>query len=166
MDAATTSAVVLPLVGVVLGTAGTLVGQFLATRGERRRHTADLAAAARAERKQAVVDFLSAAQRVERVIDNAQHRSHSADRDTVDELLHSLWLSKKLLELVCGHDVASTAHRFTSTLENMARGGADLTDRQRANRAEFMESARCELGIDGPRLYPVGAGRRGVEGPE
>jgi hypothetical protein len=163
---ASISAVVLPLVGVLLGTAGTLTGQYLATRGDTRRHAAALAAAARAERKQAIVDFLAAAQRVEQVIDNAAHRAQPTDDTAVDELLHQLWLAKKLVELVCGHELASAAHDFTSTLENMARGNradlADLSDRQRTARSEFMESARHELGVTGPRLYPVGTAPRAI----
>ncbi|MFG2043335.1 hypothetical protein [Dactylosporangium sp. NPDC048998] len=152
------SAVILPLVGVVLGTAGTLTGQYLATRNERRRHDAQLAAAARAERKQAITEFLSAAQRVELQIDNAHHRGIAADPHALDQLLHELWLSKKLLELVCGRPTASAAHAFTTTLENMSRGGrTDLGPRQRSTRAVFMESARAELGAAGPPLYPIPA---------
>lgn len=161
MDAGTIGAVALPLVGVLLGTLGTLTGQYLATRGDLKRHTAELAAAARAERKQSIVDYLASAQRVEQVIDNALHRQVRADSDAVDLVLHNLWLAKKLLELVCSYELASAAHTFTSTLENLARSRpAGLTERQRADRAEFMEAARRELGISGPRLYPIGSARR------
>jgi len=153
MDAAIVSATILPLVGVALGTVGTLTGQYLATRAEFRRHTDQRAAADRAERKEAIVAFLDAAQRVEQVVeDRIRGRSPG---DSVDDLLHPLWLAKKLLELVCGFDLASVAHRYTSTLHTLAHAAAP--DGPAAGwkeyRAEFMEAARRELGIRGPRLY-------------
>jgi len=154
MDGAALSATILPLVGVALGTAGTLTGQYLATRGEARRHTDQRAAETRAERKEAIVGFLDAVQRVEQVVDDRMHgRSPTA---AVDDLLHSLWLSKKLLELVCSFDLASAAHRYTSTLHDLAQSPsiAGPSAAQKECRAEFMEAARRELGIDGRRLYP------------
>jgi hypothetical protein len=156
VDAATISAVVLPLVGVALGTAGTLTGQYLATSVEHRRHRATLAAAVRDERKAAIAEFLSAAQSAEQVIDNAVHRSVTTDGGTVDGLLHQLWLSKKIMELVCSHELSKAAHAYTKVLERMARGtaGEAEQDRQFSTRGDFMEAARQELGVPGPRLYP------------
>lgn len=155
MDGATVGAAILPLVGVALGTAGTLTGQYLATRGESRRHADQRAAAARAERKEAIVAFLDAVQRVEQVVDDRMHRVPPDDA-SVHDLLHALWLSKKLLELVCSFGLASVAHKYTSTLHSLASSTAGGSPaRQKEYRAEFMEAARNELGIDGPRLYPA-----------
>jgi hypothetical protein len=155
MDAATVSATVLPLVGVALGTVGTLTGQYLATRGESRRHADQRAAAARAERKETIIGFLDAAQRVEQVVDDRTHGRSTADA-ALDDRLHALWLAKKLLELVCSFGLASVAHKYTSTLHTLAWSSS--TDKasasQKEYRAEFMEAARRELGIQGPRLYP------------
>jgi hypothetical protein len=159
MSASTISAVILPLVGVALGTAGTLTGQYLAVGAERRRHKAELAAAARSEVKQAITEFLAVAQRAERVVDNAVDRSVATERDTVDSMLHELWLSKKLMELVCSHELSTAAHAYTSVLDRMARGtaGEPERQRQRVTRGDFMEAARQELGVSGPRLYPGSA---------
>jgi len=156
MDATTVGAVVLPLVGVALGTAGTLTGQYLATRGDARRHLAAEAAAARTERKQAIVDFLDAAQRLEQRLDDRVHGRPQPDAD-VGDLLHALWLAKKVLELVCGYELATVAHRYTALLHSLSRA-AQSTGRSAehvAYRAEFIEAARRELGVAGPRLYPV-----------
>jgi hypothetical protein len=155
MDAATVSATILPLVGVALGTAGTLTGQYLATRGESRRHADQRAAEVRAECKEAIVGFLDAAQRVEQVVDDRTHGRPSAEAE-LDDRLHALWLAKKLLELVCGFDLASVAHKYTSTLHSLAWSTSidEPSASQKKYRAEFMEAARRELGIQGPRLYP------------
>jgi hypothetical protein len=64
MAAMTWSATILPLAGVALGSAGTLVGQYLTTRVTVRREEREQAAAERAERKEAIMGFLSSAQTV------------------------------------------------------------------------------------------------------
>jgi hypothetical protein len=147
---------VLPLVGVALGTAGTLTGQYLATRGDARRQATERDADLRGERKAAITTFLDAVQRVEQVVDARRRGVTAPDRQAVDDLLHTLWLTKKLLELVCGHEVATRAHHYTTTLNRLALAvdeDADLDIRQRTTRGGFMEAARAELGVAGPRLY-------------
>jgi hypothetical protein len=148
MDVAAT---ILPLVGVALGTAGTLTGQYLATRGEAQRHVERRTAEARAECKEAIVGFLGAAQRLEQVVDD--RRRGQPPPPSLDDLLHELWLAKKVLELVCGHELASAAHRYTSGLHAAAEGEEAPAGAPKRERGDFMEAARRELGIDGPRLY-------------
>ncbi len=155
MDGAIVGAAILPLIGVAMGTAGTLAGQYLAVRAESRRHADQRAAAARAERKEAIVGLLDAVQRVEQVVDHRM-RGGPSDETLVDERLHAMWLSKKLLELVCSPSLASVAHRYVSTLHSLASSSTTgSTARHNEHRAEFMEAARDELGIDGSRLYPA-----------
>jgi hypothetical protein len=148
-------ATALPLVGVALGTIGTLTGQYLATRGDAQRQANERAMGLRAERKAAIAAFLDGAQRMEQVVD-ARRRGVADGHPDVDDLLHSLWLNKKLLELVCGYDLARVAHRYTSTLTRLVHAPeptADLDLAQRTARGEFMETARDELGVTGPQLY-------------
>lgn len=154
MGAAAVGDAILPLVGVALGTAGTLTGQYLATRGESRRHADQRAAEIRAERKEAIIAFLDAAQRVEQLVDD-RGMSLSTARVAVGNLVHALWLSKKLLELVCGFELASVAHKYASTLHTLAQAPSidQASAGQHEYRAEFMEAARRELGVQGPRLY-------------
>jgi hypothetical protein len=144
---------VLPLVGVALGTLGTLTGQYLATRGATRRHADELAAALRAERKSAIVGFLDKAQHVERLLDARDHGRVEPEAEA-ESRMHEVWLAKKLVELACSNDLASIAHRYTSILnERVWRPSEGQSAVQRDHRADFMEAARRELGIEEPRLY-------------
>lgn len=74
MSWASVSSTVLPLAGVVIGACGTLLGQHLALRVDARREAASRAADQRAERKDAIIGYLSATERVE------QHRSQRTSR--------------------------------------------------------------------------------------
>jgi hypothetical protein len=147
-------ATVLPLVGVALGTLGTLTGQYLATRGAARRHADERLAAERAERKEAIVAFLDHAQRVEQVIDARNHGRPVAEA-AVDDQVHGLWQSKKVVELVCSHELSAAAHAYVRVLHNGARGAQPEGDRFIETRGAFMEGARRELGVEGPPLYRV-----------
>ncbi|MFG2484971.1 hypothetical protein ACGFSI_19715 [Streptomyces virginiae] len=144
---------VLALVGVLLGTMGTLVGQHLATRVEVRRDQQRQGETERAERKEAILEFLAAAQGVELVLDRRSLGLPAAD-EPEDKILHALWLAKKAVELVCSHEVAQAAHDYTEALHQIIRGvvanGQASTQRER--RHAFMEAARCELGSNRPRL--------------
>jgi hypothetical protein len=87
--------IVLPLAGVILGTGSTLLGQHLALRVDVNRDAARHAAEQRAERKGAIIGFLSAAERIE------QRRGNSSTHDeaaapSLGELMHSMWLAKKV----------------------------------------------------------------------
>jgi hypothetical protein len=169
MDTAIVSATILPLVGVALGTVGTLTGQYLATRGESRRHVEQRAAQTRAERKEAILSFLDVVQRVEQVVDARRHgRVGTPDDAATDDLLHSLWLAKKSLELVCSFELASIAHKYTTTIHTLAWSTTlpERSAQQREYRAEFMEGARRELGIQGPRLYRSTKTDSGTARPE
>jgi hypothetical protein len=90
------SATVLPLAGVVLGPAGTLLGQRFATRVDVQRDAALRAAAQRAERKDAIIGFLSAAERMELLRGKAAD-GHLPDGAETGELIHALWLAKKVI---------------------------------------------------------------------
>ena len=77
-------------------------------RVEARREASRRESDQRAERKDAIVGFLSATERVE------QHRgqlSVEASRDAGDliELMHAVWLAKKIIELVCSGTLAQAA---------------------------------------------------------
>ena len=143
----------LPLVGVALGTLGTLTGHYLATRGAAHRHAEELAAALRTERKAAIVGFLDKVQHVEQLLD-ARDRGRVEPDSVAESWMHELWLAKKFIELTCSNDVASAAHRYTSILSHRVwRPSEGQSAVQRDYRADFMESARRELGIEEPRLY-------------
>jgi hypothetical protein len=160
MSWASVSSTVLPLVGVVIGASGTLLGQHLALRVDARREAAQRAADQRAERKDAIIGFLSATERVE------QHRGQRAakpDRGSspLIELMHAVWLAKKIIELVCSGELAQAAQDYTlelnRTSKELGSSGtgqrpAGLSARERQLRAEFMEVARLEMGYAGEPL--------------
>ena len=68
MSWASVSSTILPLAGVVTGACGTLLGQHQVLRVDARREAAKRALDQRAERKEAIIGFLGATERVE------QHR--------------------------------------------------------------------------------------------
>ncbi|MEU0843202.1 hypothetical protein ABZ370_27490 [Streptomyces sp. NPDC005962] len=144
---------VLALIGVLLGTAGTLIGQHLANRVEVQRGHRHRADVARAERKEAISGFLKAVQRVELVLDRRKLGMPTLD-DPEDEKLHELWLAKKAVELVCSTEVSQAAHDYTTLLHTLMRTPDDRgrSPVKRERREVFMEVAREELESGRARL--------------
>ncbi|MBG6092631.1 hypothetical protein [Actinomadura viridis] len=141
------STTILPLAGVALGSAGTLVGQYLSTRVEARRARFEQASAERGERKEALMEFLSAAQQVELCLDRLSMGEQLEESEKWQHL-HTLWLAKKVPELVCTPQVAQAAHDYTLALHALLRGQAAEAGARpkRELRFAFMEAARQELG--------------------
>jgi hypothetical protein len=147
MAAMTWSATILPLAGVALGSASTLVGQYLTTRVAVRREQREQSTAERAERKEAILGFLSSAQSVELLLDRSPN-GHAHDSGARDEL-HALWLAKKACELVCSAQLAQAAQDYTLTLHDLLRSGipTEQPATKRELRYAFIEAARTELGV-------------------
>lgn len=141
------STAILPLAGVALGSTGTLVGQYLSTRVEARREKRAYDGAQRTERKEAIMEFLSAAQQAELLSDQIDSGEHPEDSEVRDRV-HALWLAKKLPELVCSPSTAQAAHDYTLALHKILRGEASPTGSatKRDLRYAFLEAARQELG--------------------
>ncbi|MER7468228.1 hypothetical protein [Streptomyces sp. NPDC097981] len=144
---------VLTLLGVLLGTMGTLVGQHLATRVEIRRDLQRRVETERAECKEAILIFLAAAQKVELVLDRRSLGLPTAD-EPEDQLLHALWLAEKAVELVCSHEVAQAARGYTEALHQIVRDVAanGQVPTKRECRLAFVEAARIGLGSVRPQL--------------
>ncbi len=103
---------------------------------------------------------MSASERVE------QHRGQLAaapglDAGALIELVHAVWLAKKIIELVCSGPLVQSAQDYTVELNRASQElrphgssgrsyGLSATERQL--RAEAMESARRELGYAGEPL--------------
>ncbi|MGP3949589.1 hypothetical protein [Streptomyces sp. 7N604] len=148
-----TGGTVLALIGVLLGTAGTLVGQYLATRVEVQRDRRQRTDAERAERKEAILGFLAAAQRVELILDRRELGLPTSE-DPADEKLHDLWLAKKAVELTCAHETAQAAHDYTTVLHTHMRNTvpSEQNPAKREYRYAFMEAARNALESGRPRI--------------
>jgi hypothetical protein len=160
MNWSSVSPTVLPLAGVVIGACGTLLGQHLALRVDERRETAKRASDQRAERKEAIIDFLSATERVEHYRGQLTRKA-GPDAENLAELMHAVWLAKKIIELVCSGGLAQAAQDFTVTLNRACqelryngpdRPRAGLSDTEHQLRVEFIEAARRELGFAGEPL--------------
>lgn len=156
------SATIFPLAGVALGTAGTLLGQRFATRVEVQRDAFQRSSAQRAERKEAIISFLSAAERIELLRAKMAHDNHLPGSDEIGELIHALWLAKKIIELVCSAQLAQAAHDYTRELDRCTwelegkewKGASRaLSPREHELRVQLLEAARRELGYVGEPLH-------------
>jgi hypothetical protein len=146
----------LPLAGVALGSSGTLFGQYLSTRVEADRERRRDSSAQRAERKEAIMAFLSAAQEAEQYADRISSGA-APDESEIRDRVHALWLAKKLTELVCSPPTAQAAHDYTLVLHRLLNGPPAPEPSKRELRYAFMEAARLELGTrSGPlrRMLP------------
>lgn len=152
MDGAT-GGTVFALIGVLLGTVGAFAGQHLATRVEVQRDRQQRTDGVRAERKEAILGFLAAAQRVELILDRRELGLPAPD-DPQDEKLHDLWLTKKVVELACSHDTGQAAHDYTRALHvHMRNTVAPVqASSKRDYRYAFMEAARDALESGRPRI--------------
>ncbi|MCX4826088.1 hypothetical protein OG883_41195 [Streptomyces sp. NBC_01142] len=148
-----TGGTVFALIGVLLGTVGALVGQHLATRVEVQRDRQHRTDAVRTERKEAILGFLAAAQRVELILDRRE-LGLPAPEDPQDEKLHDLWLAKKAVELACSHDTGQAAHDYTKALHAHMRNTVvpEQAPRTRDYRYAFMEAARGALESGRPKI--------------
>jgi len=74
------------------------------------------------------------------------------------ELLHAVWLAKKIIELVCSgtlaQDYTLELNRASRELgpKGTGRRSPSFSDRERQLRAEFLEAARREMGYAGEPL--------------
>ena len=142
------SATVLPLVGVALGTSGTLLGQYVVTRSDARRERHRRTEARRLEGKEAIVGFVAAVQHVEQLgIEGRLHAKY--DDDAIRAALRQLWVAKKVIELTCSGVLAQKAHDYAWELhKNLQPSTLDgMPDSERLVRIDFLENARRELGI-------------------
>ncbi|GII87682.1 hypothetical protein Ssi03_56720 [Sphaerisporangium siamense] len=148
------SATLLPLLGVLLGTCGTLLGQYLGTRTDSKRLEYEKRIAERAERKSAILSFLEAAQRVEMIVDGQAQAGVSTASSDTEEALHQLWLAKKSVELFCSPVMAQAAHDYTRALHLSLRRPADTIDPTAKGQYRYlmMERARNDLGVTGDPL--------------
>lgn len=160
MSWSSVSATVLPLAGVVLGGGGALLGQRMALRVEVRRDDARRVTEQRAERKDAIIGFLGATERVE-AFRGQLREQFSHDVAHLTELMQAVWLAKKIIEIVCSGALAQAAQNWTLELNGSARdirqhglttARTRLSGRERQLRAEFMEAARREMGYTGEPL--------------
>lgn len=143
---------VLPLIGVALGAGGSFAVQFLVTRASREQARLDRLASLRAERKDAIREFLENAQSVERA---AERRFLHDDVDHADvvPLTHRMWCLQKCIDLVGSPELRKAASGYAWRLHDVMYKeqpeSPDVWERIRELRDPFLEAARVELGVSG-----------------
>ncbi len=141
---------VLSLVGVLLGTAGTLVAQLLATRASSERERIARLAELQAERKEAIREFLAHAQLVEHL---AERRFQHGEFDPVEAepLTHQMWFLQRCIELVGSPELRKAAENYVLRLHDVVYRelprGRDVWDHMAERREPFLDAARKELGV-------------------
>ncbi|MFI7345286.1 hypothetical protein ACIBSR_03280 [Streptomyces sp. NPDC049936] len=140
----------LPLFGVLLGAGGSFAVQFLVTRASRAQARMERLASLRAERKEAVREFLEAAQLVEHL---AERRFRNEDLDWTEaaSATHRMWYLQKCIDLVCSpvlrEATESYAWRMDEAVYRELPAGGDIWERLKELRDPFLEAARVELGV-------------------
>jgi len=153
----------LSLAGVLVGTTATLASQYLSARVSRQEAAAQRASSLRAERKTAIIDFLSATQRVEHFLDRIERRK-ALDEHEAGELTHQLWLSYKCTEIVCSVATGQSAQNYSQQLHSYVWDGIPKgpgSALKREARHAFLDVAAQELDPD--RAASVRRGDRSRE---
>ncbi|QXJ25834.1 hypothetical protein AGRA3207_007395 [Actinomadura graeca] len=139
---------VFSLIGVTLGTSGTLIGQYLTTRTTKAQALAERRTALRAERKTAILEFMETAKQVERFI---EQRVHSGERPEGSvELTNRMWFLQQCVDLVSTAPVRNTVTDYAEGLHSLLYQELP-TERHvwalmSEKRQPFVDSARVELG--------------------
>lgn len=154
MTVSGTVAVIAPLVGVVIGSAGSLGAQYLWARASKAHARAERQAALRTERKEAVREFLDCAQEVERIA----HHNFSGKRDSdAGSTMHDLWYLQKCIDIVGSPELRRATYEYAQRLAD-AVWKEMPTDTQTPadvrlqrfigdHRDRFLRAARHELDI-------------------
>jgi hypothetical protein len=151
MSWSTVETALLPLVGVMLGTGGILVGQYLTTRSTREKDIADRRAALRAERKDAIIEFLLSTRRAERTAALFKESGRRpADSEAISD---EMWHMQKCLTLVAAQQLRDASQLYADRLNQALWHGipedASVWEYIDKQRHQFMQAARAELGIEG-----------------
>jgi hypothetical protein len=161
---------VVPLAGVVVGGALSFATQMLTQRSnerlEARRQEAARVEARRVERIRVFERFLTSAQAAERAtIDLVHHHMHDDEtRRKADIAIDDLWLSEKLVRVVCSNEFWEAANKYSWRLDDAIDHGTDgapVWDFLRETRVRFLDAARTEIDQLGgaPLSRPPASGR-------
>jgi hypothetical protein len=140
---------VFSLVGVGLGTMGSIFVQYIGTRTSKEQVRAERYGALRAERKEAIREFLEAAQQVEQI---AERRFQHGERPA-DHLIHTHRMKylRQCIGLVGTPHLQSATNEYArrllaATYEDLPEG-ANFWKYIRELKDPFMDAARRELDI-------------------
>ncbi|MBE1564967.1 hypothetical protein [Nonomuraea africana] len=139
----------LPLGGVILGFACTLIGQFMVTRETKRQALAKAAAARREERKQAIMAFMDVCQEVG-TIAQARHIGGGVPED-VQAKTDLLWVRQRFIDIVGSPSLRRATHelaeRLTTAMYRGTPSGVSVREFLREDSDRVIQAAREELGF-------------------
>ncbi|CAL9448072.1 hypothetical protein SUDANB176_02383 [Streptomyces sp. enrichment culture] len=135
----------LSLVGVALGAAGSLFGQYLVSRASTRQLEVQESAAHRAELKDTVLKFLGIAAQVEKAAFTRPDRG-GAPVDELDRLVDDLWLAQAEMDLAARSEpLRGAAYRYALRLAEAARGEVADASALRGPQVRFMDAAYDDM---------------------
>jgi hypothetical protein len=145
----TITTVLIPLIGVIVGATGAFLAQYLSTRVSKQQAEAAAKASARAERKEAIMTFLQAAQAVEHAAEQRYESGNLPESFTAS--MHNLWFEQKRLELICSTALNDKALSYVWCIHQacyrQVPEDTDIWQFLRKKREPFLARAREELGI-------------------
>jgi hypothetical protein len=151
---------VFSLIGVALGTIGSLITSYLSTRTTKEQAEAQQAAALRLERKEIILEYLRETQDMQAFIRSIWgHRgSLAADEEREASIRsHQLWFFQRKVHLVASKQLREACLAFTEKLDS-SLGFTDDPEQQipdgtnfwlyiDAEQDRFLDTARDELGF-------------------
>jgi hypothetical protein len=146
-----TTSVVIPLIGVVVGAAGALSAQYLSTRVTKQQAETARLAAIRAERKTTILAFLEATQRVERAAE--ERHMNGKLPDDFPAYVHDMWFQNRCIMLVNKPELIEKCQDYVWCLHRAIYRelpeGVDIWQFIKEHFDPFLAAARVELGLDG-----------------
>ena len=146
----TFASVVIPLIGVVVGAAGALSGQYLSSRVTKQQAEAAKQASIRAERKSTILALLEATQRVER--DAEARYMTSKLPDDYPSHVHDMWFQNRCIMLVSKPELVEKCQDYVWCLHKAIYRelpeGVDIWQFVKQCFDPFLAAARAELGLD------------------
>lgn len=135
----------LPLVGVAIGAAATVIVQRSSTSAQREQLGRQLAAQRRDEIKTAINDYFEHAQRLQRQLDAREAGESPSD---LKDLMERVWLAVKRVQILASDDLSDKLIAHAQGLHQVVRDGGQFPDwwaHCSALQIDLLSSARREL---------------------
>ena len=151
MDWSNAAPAVFGLLGVVIGTLGTLAVQLLVNRTAEARFRYERDEAVRQEKKEAISSYLEIAQQLEELLEAAFSAKDGSNAGRpVKAVLHRLWVAEKRINLLSTEGLRRAAERLTSQYHQATWDGIPATDADfysfiNLSRTAFLDAARAEI---------------------
>lgn len=115
----------LPLLGVLVGTGATIIGQRSSVRESRIRSEAERRQARRAEVKTAISAYLEVAQHLQTLL---YSREHGREVPDIAVMVEQIWLAHAQADIICTNALREPLVRHATVLNEVARHGDRYPD--------------------------------------